>query len=71
MKPSPSMHRKPILMLATAVMAGHAQVKTFPHIGMDPATAPLLKRMLGQDGKPRVLEEVAIASIRGTSVQEE
>ncbi len=44
-------------------MQGHAKVSTFEHIGMDPATQPMLAEMLGRDGKPKVCERVWISSI--------
>ena len=44
-------------------MQGHAQVRTFEHIGMDPATKPLLAEMQSADGSPRILERVWISSI--------
>ena len=44
-------------------MQGHAKVGTFEHIGMDPATKPMLAEMLGADGKPKVCERVWISSI--------
>lgn len=44
-------------------MQGHAQVRTFEHIGMDPATAPLLAEMQNPDGTPKVCERVWISSI--------
>ena len=44
-------------------MQGHAQVRTFEHIGMDPATKPLLAEMQNADGSPRILERVWISSI--------
>ena len=44
-------------------MQGHAQVRTFEHIGMDPATKPLLAEMQNADGSPQVLERVWISSI--------
>jgi alpha-galactosidase len=44
-------------------MQGHARTNTFEHIGMDPATAPMLKEMLGPNGKPKVCERVWISSI--------
>jgi hypothetical protein len=44
-------------------MQGHAQVRTFEHIGMDPATKPLLAEMQNADGSPKVLERVWISSI--------
>jgi hypothetical protein len=44
-------------------MQGHAKISTFEHIGMDPATKPMLDAMLGADGKPKVCERVWISSI--------
>ena len=44
-------------------MQGHAKVTTFEHIGMDPATKPMLDEMMGADGKPTVCERVWISSI--------
>ena len=44
-------------------MQGHAKVSTFEHIGMDPATKPMLAKMLGPDGKPKVCGRVWISSI--------
>ena len=44
-------------------MQGHAHVRTFEHIGMDPATKPLLAEMQNADGSPRVLDRVWISSI--------
>ena len=44
-------------------MQGHAEVRTFEHIGMDPVTKPMLAEMLGADGKPKVCERVWISSI--------
>jgi len=44
-------------------MQGHAKVSTFEHIGMDPATKPMLAEMMGADGKPKVCERVWISSI--------
>ncbi len=44
-------------------MQGHAQVRTFEHIGMDPASKPLLAEMQNADGSPRILERVWISSI--------
>lgn len=51
-------------------MQGHAQVRTFAHIGMDPATAPLLAEMQNTDGTPTVCERVWISSI-GSADQEQ
>jgi alpha-galactosidase len=44
-------------------MQGHAKVTTFEHIGMDPATKPMLDEMQNADGTPKVCERVWISSI--------
>jgi hypothetical protein len=44
-------------------MQGHAQVRTFEHIGMDPATKPMLDEMQNADGSPKVCERVWISSL--------
>ncbi|MFM7181481.1 MAG: sialate O-acetylesterase [Verrucomicrobiales bacterium] len=44
-------------------MQGHAKISTMEHIGMDPATKPMLEEMLGADGKPKVCQRVWISSI--------
>lgn len=44
-------------------MQGHAHVRTMEHIGMDPATKPLLAEMQNSDGSPKVCERVWISSI--------
>ena len=44
-------------------MRGHAKISTFEHIGMDPATKPMLDEMQNADGTPKVCERVWISSI--------
>jgi alpha-galactosidase len=44
-------------------MQGHAKISTFEHIGMDPATKPMLDQMIDADGKPTVCQRVWISSI--------
>jgi len=44
-------------------MQGHAQVRTFEHVGMDPATKTLLAEMQNANGSPKVCERVWISSI--------
>ena len=58
--------KKPLqvfILAGQSNMQGHAKVSTFEHIGMDPATKPMLAEMLGADGKPKVCERVWISSI--------
>jgi len=46
-------------------MEGHARVETFDYIGDDPKTTPLLKKMRGEDGKPRVCDGAWISYCTG------
>lgn len=56
---------KVFILAGQSNMEGPASIKTFDYIGDDPATAPLLKRMLGPDGKPRVCDHVWISYLTG------
>ena len=51
-------------------MQGHAQVRTFEHIGMDPVTMPMLAKMTGADGRPKVCERVWIASLGSAEAEQ-
>src|SRR3954451_16303164 len=60
------LHAKPLqvfILAGQSNMQGHAKVSTFEHVGMDPATKPMLLEMLGADGRPKVCERVWISSI--------
>lgn len=52
---------KVYILAGQSNMQGHAKVEKFDYIGDDPKTAPLLKKMRGPDGKPRVCEKVWIS----------
>jgi alpha-galactosidase len=56
---------KVFILAGQSNMEGHAKVETFDYIGDDPATAPLLKQMRGDDGKPRVCDHVWISYLTG------
>lgn len=64
---------KVFILAGQSNMQGHAKVSTFEHIGLDPATAPMLADMLGPDGRPKVCERVWISSIgcAGTDTKEQ
>ncbi|MCB1203923.1 MAG: hypothetical protein KDN18_06665 [Verrucomicrobiae bacterium] len=51
-------------------MQGQAKIQTFEHIGMDPATKPMLEMMQNPDGSPRVCERVWISSIGCTDTEQ-
>lgn len=60
------LHAKPLqvfILAGQSNMQGHAKITTIEHIGMDPATRPLLDLMTGADGKPKTCERVWISSI--------
>lgn len=60
------LHAKPLqvfILAGQSNMQGHAKVSTFEHVGMDPATKPMLAEIIGSDGQPKVCERVWISSI--------
>jgi hypothetical protein len=56
---------KVFILAGQSNMEGHARVETFDYIGEDPATAPLLKRIFGPDGKPATAKNVWISYYTG------
>ncbi len=63
-----SAEAKPIkvfILAGQSNMEGHAKIETFDYIGDDPATAPLLKKMRGADGKLRVCDHAYISYLTG------
>ncbi len=66
---SPAAEKKPLkvfILAGQSNMEGHAKVETFDYIGDDPATAPLLKRMRGADGKATMCDRVWISYLTGS-----
>jgi len=58
--------KKPLqiyILAGQSNMQGHAKISTFEHIGMDPATKPMLDLMIDAKGKPTVCQRVWISSI--------
>jgi hypothetical protein len=60
---------KVYILAGQSNMEGHAHVRTFDHMGMDPKTAPLLKEMRSEDGTPRVCEKVWISYLHSGGVK--
>ncbi|MGL4555441.1 MAG: DUF6288 domain-containing protein [Gemmataceae bacterium] len=54
---------KVFILAGQSNMQGHASVTTFDSLADDPKTAPLLKQMRGEDGKPTVCDRVWITSV--------
>lgn len=52
---------KVFVLAGQSNMQGHAKISTFEHIGMDPATAPLLASMEDANGNPTVCENIWIS----------
>lgn len=56
---------KVFILAGQSNMEGPANISTFDYIGDDPATAPMLKMMRGDDGKPAVCDGVWISYLTG------
>ncbi len=54
---------KVFVLAGQSNMQGHASISTLDSMAGDAKTAPLLKELLGPDGKPRVCERVWISSV--------
>lgn len=52
---------KVFILVGQSNMQGHAQIRTFEHLGLNSDTVPLLDEMLGDDQKPRICENVWIS----------
>ncbi len=65
-------HDKPLkvfVLVGQSNMQGHAQVRTFPHIGMDPNTKPILDLIQTENGEPRVFKNVCISLLSNNGVR--
>jgi alpha-galactosidase len=54
---------KVFILAGQSNMQGHASISTFDSLADDPKTAPLLKEMRGNDGRPKVCDRVWITSV--------
>ena len=54
---------KVFVLAGQSNMQGHAQTRTFEHMGMDPETASMLAEMQNADGTPKVCDDVWISSL--------
>ncbi|MFW6169435.1 MAG: sialate O-acetylesterase [Planctomycetota bacterium] len=54
---------KVFILAGQSNMQGHAHIKTFDAMSLDPKTAPILEEMRNADGTPRVCEKAWISSI--------
>ena len=63
---APAEKLKVFILAGQSNMEGHAKVETFDYIGDSPDTAPLLKQMRGDDGKPRICDHVWISYLTGS-----
>ena len=60
---------KVYLMAGQSNMQGHCKYTTFPYLAKDPETAPMLNKMVDENGTPRVIDKVWISSL-GTGENE-
>ncbi len=69
--PADSPHPLKVFVLAgQSNMQGHAHVRTFDAMTLDPTTAPILKEMRNADGTPLVCERVWISSIGSSEAEQ-
>lgn len=61
---------KVFILAGQSNMQGHAHVRTFDAMKLNPKTAPLLKEMRNADGTPRVCERVWISSIGSADTEQ-
>lgn len=54
---------KVFILAGQSNMQGHASMSTFDSMVNDPKTAPILKEMRNEDGKPRACDKVWISSV--------
>ena len=59
---------KVYILAGQSNMEGHAAVRTFDHMGLDPVTAPLLKQMRGANGEPSICDKVWISYLTGNGI---
>jgi alpha-galactosidase len=52
---------KVFLLVGQSNMQGHADVRTFEHLGMDAQTKPILDQLVDGNGQPRVCDDVWIS----------
>ena len=62
---APAQNLKVYILAGQSNMEGHAKVTTFDYIGDDAKTAPLLAKMVDENGKPRVCDDVWISYLTG------
>lgn len=61
---------KVFVLVGQSNMQGHAQIRTFEHIGMDSRTAPLLREMQDDEGQPRTCENAWISYLSSNGVKQ-
>jgi len=60
---------KVFILAGQSNMEGPASIETFDYIGDDPITAPMLREMVGPDGKPVVCDHAWISYLTGADGQ--
>ncbi len=60
---------KVFVLVGQSNMQGHADVRTLPHLDMDPTTQPLLDEIQDGSGQPRLIENVWISYLSSNGVK--
>ena len=61
---------KVFLLVGQSNMQGHAHIRTFEHIGMDPETLPFLSVMQDEEKQPRICDKVWISYLSTSGVKQ-
>ncbi|HCP37577.1 MAG TPA: hypothetical protein DIT98_07045 [Verrucomicrobiales bacterium] len=61
---------KVFLLVGQSNMQGHAHIRTFEHIAMDPETLPLLREMWDEEKQPRICDKVWISYLSTSGVKQ-
>lgn len=60
---------KVFVLVGQSNMQGHAHVRTFEHIGMDPETKSILNEIQNEKGEPHVIENVWVSYLSSNGVK--
>ena len=61
---------KVFLLVGQSNMQGHAHIRTFEHIAMDPETLPLLREMWDEEKQPRICDKVWISYLSSSGIKQ-
>lgn len=58
------------VLVGQSNMEGHARIETLEHLGMNPETEPVLREIVGENGEPKVFEDISISYLSRDGIKE-